>query len=88
MDVIAQYLKENIAGAPPTFMKVKMAFVALAIHTLHMGSRDRSSNDATTTTRYNNEGLNFAGEAVQTKQTRLTWPASSLASGGVSVCEG
>jgi hypothetical protein len=31
-DVIAQYLKENIAGAPPTFMKVKMAFVALVIH--------------------------------------------------------
>jgi hypothetical protein len=31
-DVIAQYLKENIAGAPPTSMKVKMAFVALAIH--------------------------------------------------------
>jgi hypothetical protein len=30
MDFIAQYLKESIAGAPSMFMKMKMAFVALA----------------------------------------------------------
>jgi hypothetical protein len=29
-DLTAQYLKENIAGASPMFMKVKTAFVALA----------------------------------------------------------
>lgn len=29
-DVIAQYVKESNAGALPTFMKVKMAEVALA----------------------------------------------------------
>ena len=46
--ILAQYLNEDIAGAQPTFMKVKIAFVALAIPMLHMGSRDRSSNDATT----------------------------------------
>jgi hypothetical protein len=47
-EVIAQYLKENIVGAPPTFMNVTPAFVALAIRMLHINSRDRSSNDATT----------------------------------------
>jgi predicted YcjX-like family ATPase len=30
--VVEQYLKENIAGALPTFMKAKMAFIAPVIH--------------------------------------------------------
>jgi len=46
--------------------------------TCNIGSRDLSSNDAAT--RYCDEGLKFAGEAVQTNQTRLTWPASPLVS--------